>query len=156
MEEIKIRIANVKDWKEISELFEDLLKQHKDFGNFHKFNTDFKNKMGIFVKKEFKKRKTKFFVAEVNKKIVGFVVVYLLKKPGMYEHKYHGWVEGIVDKNHQRRGIGEKLTSEVIGWLKKRGIKRVELEVNLKNKKGINAWRKYGFKDYELILYKEI
>lgn len=155
MEKIKIRAAKAGDWKGISFLFGDLLKQHRNFGNFHEFHRDFDTRMETFVKKELKKKRTKFFVAEVENKIVGFVVTYLLKRPLMYKYEKYGWIEASIDKSYQRRGIGKKLTEEALRWVKSKKIKRVELEVNLRNEKGLKAWRKYGFKDYELIMYKE-
>ncbi|VVB79256.1 Mycothiol acetyltransferase [uncultured archaeon] len=151
-----IRTATKKDIPELTVLFTELLKQHQTYPNYPQLHKNLASRMNSFVKKEMAKSRTKFFIAEVDKKVIGFMIAYTLKRPAMYQSRRFGWIEGIVAKEYRRKGIGESLTKEALKWLKKKGVKRVELEVNVKNEKGINAWVKYGFKEYEMILYKSL
>ena len=56
----------------------------------------------------------------------------------------------------RRKGIGTKMFGEFIKWCKKKSVKRVRLVVDARNERALKFDRKLGFKDYSIILEKEL
>lgn len=84
-----------------------------------------------------------YWVAEMDKKIIGFI--------GIIDSKAGSpWIAWLgVKKSHQRKGYGKKLLEHVIAEAKKRGAKRLLVEGGTLPmfKKANNLYRKYGFED---------
>jgi GNAT superfamily N-acetyltransferase len=57
-----------------------------------------------------------------------------------------------IVKGYRKKGIGTKLIRAFIEWCKKEGYNHIEIEAFSANKKGIKFYRKFGFKDYSLLL----
>jgi GNAT superfamily N-acetyltransferase len=57
-----------------------------------------------------------------------------------------------IVKGYRKRGIGTKLIRAFLEWCKKEGCKHIEIEAFAANKKGIKFYRKFGFKNYSLLL----
>jgi ribosomal protein S18 acetylase RimI-like enzyme len=53
-----------------------------------------------------------------------------------------------VKENFRRKGIGKLLFEELLNWFRKRKVKFVEVEVDSRNKIGIEAYKKYGFFEF--------
>jgi ribosomal protein S18 acetylase RimI-like enzyme len=90
----------------------------------------------------------------------GIVVGYSLSEvqgqsPAMKQDKW-GYIDQMaVTESYRRRGVGEKMYTEIMAWFESKGIKRVELELTAKNSVSYSFWRKHGFKDYMHRLYLE-
>jgi ribosomal protein S18 acetylase RimI-like enzyme len=82
-------------------------------------------------------------VAEVESKIVGYI-----KFEGKHKEriKHKGEFSIGISKNYCGQGIGSFLLEEMLEWCKKIGITKVELKVAEENKRGIELYKKYGFK----------
>ncbi|MDQ1340303.1 MAG: [ribosomal protein S18]-alanine N-acetyltransferase [Campylobacterota bacterium] len=52
-----------------------------------------------------------------------------------------------IDKNHQRKGIGQKILQEIIYIVRENKINNIFLEVRIDNVNAINAYKKNGFKE---------
>ncbi len=84
-----------------------------------------------------------FFVAEFDKKIIG-TMGYSFYSRGRTRHRGDlGWM---VHPDFQGKGVGSKMMKFVLGFSKKRGFKRLEAEVAVKNKGSILLAKKFGFK----------
>lgn len=78
-----------------------------------------------------------FFVAEVDGKVVGYVIASSRK----------GEIVSIaVMPELRRRGIGRRLMKEAMGYLERKGVKRVELMVRIGNVGAIKFYEGLGFK----------
>lgn len=87
---------------------------------------------------EFKQKTRKYYVALDDKTPVGYI--------GIFDMVDDYNIIGIaVDKNYQRKGIGSKLLKEVIEEANKNKVATVSLEVDEKNEKAINFYKKMGF-----------
>lgn len=87
-------------------------------------------------------KKSIFFVAEVESKIVGFIAV-LGSNLKRNQHSAY-LVLGILEE-YQGQGIATKLFNQVFEWAKEVEISRLELTVIKGNKKAFNLYRKMGF-----------
>lgn len=81
-----------------------------------------------------------FLVAEYLGRVVGYVIATI-------EYNNLGHIISIaVKKEFRRRKIGTLLLYEVLKRLKKKGCKRVYLEVRVSNIPAIFLYKKFGFK----------
>ena len=79
-----------------------------------------------------------FIVAEIDKKIVGYMITCSLPDKG--------YVASIaIDPAYRHKGIGRVLANFTFKQLKARSIKVIELEVRISNKEGMNFWKRLGF-----------
>ena len=153
---MEIRKARIVDAPQLAKLQHELLSYHIRFDDSYKFKPDLEKQMtGIYKKIIYSKNK-KIFVAEIDGKLVGYVYGKIIRRPKIFCNAYIGWMEGTVTKKHRRKRIGETLTNELFKWYKKKHIDRVELATDCHNDLGLSAWRKFGFKDYQIRMKKEI
>lgn len=61
-----------------------------------------------------------------------------------------------ITETYRRRGIGEQVYAEILGWFQSKGIERVQLDVIIHNAAATSFWRKHGYKDFQKTLYKQI
>ena len=93
-------------------------------------------------------------VAELDRKIVGFIDYYVL--PSVWEK----WNEATINylfihKDYQGRGIGSKLLKEVIKQTDKMGIMELHVGTEKENKRAIRLYKKHGFLKEHLLLERE-
>lgn len=151
---MKIREANNKDAGVLKELFAESLKFEK------KFNADIDLEGGIkYFRKEFKKlrRDAKYFVAEEDGKIVGFIEGKIEKKSRFYKSRKIGAIYDLfVDEKYRNRGIGTELIKAFVYWLKTKKVRIVELDVSPENKTAIMLYKSIGFKESSVQMIKKI
>jgi len=96
--------------------------------------------------KLFDKEPMKFFVAEVNGKVVGTTMV---SKRGNT-----GYVNAVmVHSDFRRKGIATQLMKAAIDYVQKRRLARVILRVISTNNPAKNLYQKMGFKKFDNLLY---
>jgi ribosomal-protein-alanine N-acetyltransferase len=79
-----------------------------------------------------------FFVAEIDKEIVGYV--------GLYKMGNDGDITNIgISSLHRRKGIGYKLMSSVLDFAKRENMELITLEVRESNIPAIALYEKLGF-----------
>lgn len=87
---------------------------------------------------EFNQPTRKYFVAVKGSNLVGYV--------GVFNTLDDYNIIGIaVDENCQRQGVGYKLLQQIIEDAKLNQVKTISLEVDEKNEKAINFYKKNGF-----------
>lgn len=88
---------------------------------------------------------------EENKKIVA----YLLGEIVITVYQRSGKIEDIfVSQSYRRMGLAQKIIKEFVRVLKIKEINKIKLDVNLKNKKAINLYKKLGFKIIQYVMAK--
>jgi ribosomal-protein-alanine N-acetyltransferase len=83
--------------------------------------------------------KDTFLVAEVEKKIVGYIIGFCKNEVGIV-------VSIAVHPNFRRKGIGTKLWGELLKLFKNNNVKIARLEVRKSNSIAQNFYKKIGFK----------
>ncbi|BAT72062.1 ribosomal-protein-alanine N-acetyltransferase [Thermosulfidibacter takaii ABI70S6] len=87
---------------------------------------------------EFFKSFSKIIVAEIDGKVVGFVVLWIMS-PEAYLANI------AVDPDYQGKGIGSTLLREVVRICEEEMVSSLVLEVRVSNKSAINLYKKFGF-----------
>ncbi|MFZ3077028.1 MAG: GNAT family N-acetyltransferase [Candidatus Aenigmatarchaeota archaeon] len=151
---MKIREATEKDTDIIMGFW---IKSIKDAKNFDKdFNA---GKPAHLLKRIYSKyfKGCKYFLAEEDGKIVGFVAGKIEKKPGFYiEREICNLFQIFVEKEYRNKGIGTELIKTFIRWGKTKGARTIKLQVYGKNTNAIKAYRKIGFKELKIEMRKKI
>jgi GNAT superfamily N-acetyltransferase len=155
---VEIRKATLKDLSIIQDLNLMLFKkEYKEYDKSLNLNWT-KGKEGtIYFKKRITDKDSCALVAVVEGKIVGYRVGAILKPEAYRILPNYAEAENMfVLPEYRSKGIGTKLLKEFLKWCKAKGSKRVKLVVDSRNKKALDFDRRIGFKDYSIILEKEI
>ena len=94
-------------------------------------------------------KKTLFFVAEVDGKIVGFARCEG-SKLSRFAHKAEFGI--CISKEYWSCGIGKVLLENILMWADAVGIKKISLNVLQTNTKAIQLYKRYGFTEEGLLL----
>ncbi len=141
---MKIRKAKKKEINELAKLILALQKLHSRLDKHYRIKADavclkYINKE---LRKHFRKPKGKtILIAEENNKIIGYVEFGIEKRPFNILEKGAWMYEIYVDKKYRRKGIGIELFKEAAKRLKKKGIEKVDVGYDLRNKESINFWK---------------
>ncbi len=100
--------------------------------------------------KKLHSRNARFFVAEENNKIVGFIYGTISPAPDyLLKHKTTGFLDSaFVEQAYRKQGIGKQLVTTLLAWFASRNTAFIHLTVLAKNVQSVAAWRKMGFDDY--------
>jgi GNAT superfamily N-acetyltransferase len=85
-------------------------------------------------------------IVEMGGKPIGFGLIYLqsprTEPPGAFIH----WA--YLNEGQRRRGLGQALLDDLLGWARERGANRVELQFIDGNEIAQHFWAKMGFRSY--------
>jgi ribosomal protein S18 acetylase RimI-like enzyme len=139
MPSIIIRKAKLKEVGEISKLHKKLAEYHHRLDNFYSSKINSKR----YIRKVIKQ----ILVAELEGKIVGFIIFRIKKHPA-YSEKITHISDLYVDEKYRKLGIGKKLVEEIIKLSKSKKVKYITITVHCKNEIGLKFWKKLGFEEY--------
>ncbi len=151
--EIIIRKANQEDYQQVDEIFQDI-------NSFHaKIHPEIKEKFADehldknYFNDEIKDDKTTFLIAEVNKKVAGFLVG-ICKTTKEGENLIFFISKLAISKDFRGVGIGSKLMNNAEKTAKEKGCQRIELGVYENNLSAQEFYQHLGFKPQRVILQK--
>jgi GNAT superfamily N-acetyltransferase len=149
---IKIREANKKDLKQIKEMNWKFFNFYVDskFDNLMKKSEEARIWGRRFINRTFKNKKWKYFVAEDDNKLVGFINGKIDKCYPIYSVKKYAAIWLVyVEKPYRNKGIGKKLVKKFISWAKRNKIKYIETNVSTLNKISQEMLESLGFQEIE-------
>lgn len=151
----EIRKATVKDIPRIVELWEKFFSEHDRL--FTNANPIFKTKNNVdslykkFVAKLIRADNAAIFLAQVDDKLVGHLIVEITKLPPIYVHDKEAHVHEIyVEKDQRNKGIGSMLLRTANSWAKDKKIFSLGLTVNVRNKEAFSLYKEFGFNEHNL------
>lgn len=156
MEDFTIRQGNLSDAEEIRRLAKELLVFDHIYDQT--LDIDWMEDRGFeFLKKHFDSKSNIVFVAEANKKIVGYVIGGIILPESYRTVRVLVELEEIfVLDEYRSLNIGTKLMNEFIGWAKLQSAERICVLVSTYNKRGIEYYKRNGFADYNLLLERKL
>lgn len=104
---------------------------------------------------ETNKKKGKIFVAEDEGKIVGIICVWVEREIEM-DSDYLYVSDWIVLEEYRGKGLGKALIEQAQDYATSIGLKIIRLGVLINNELAKDVYYKLGFRDYSLILTKNI
>ncbi|MFA5029774.1 MAG: GNAT family N-acetyltransferase [Patescibacteria group bacterium] len=152
----KIKFATLKDFKDIQDLNHRLcLKEYAEFDQ----TIDKDYSLSDPSEKYFKKRIRSgcALVAVLENKVIGYLV------GGIVEAEEYRTISKLAEAENmfvlekfRSLGIGGKLFKEFIKWCRLKKAKRVRVVASAQNFRAIRFYRREGFKDYDLVLERNI
>jgi ribosomal protein S18 acetylase RimI-like enzyme len=139
-----IRKAKKEDIEDIISLEKESLKYHEKFDKC--FHTVSKKSLEIqkkYLTKDMRKPSRLILVAEIDKKVVGFIFGYIIK---MDKHKIGKVQEIIVTAKYRKVGIGRKLMKKLLNFFRKNGCAIAETVTFVGNTPGEKFYESAGFK----------
>jgi len=150
---IEIRKARKKDFKEMNKIndFEKILNKCSPLDKLDSSKTQ-----GYFRKFLYSKDKW-IYLAEEENELLGFILFNIEKRPSYWKVKKVGYVDFVFVKNLARRkGISKLLIKKAQEILKKNKMKYFYLLVQTDNLRAVEVWKKQGFKEFIVEMYKEL
>lgn len=151
---MKIREADKKDADVLKGLWIKSLKNEKRLNN----NIDLRSEIKDF-NKDFPKlfKKNKYFLAEEDGRIFGFVGGEVKIGSGFFKNKRIGVIHALfVEEKCRNKGIGARLIKTFVSWLKTKKAEIAELAVSSKNSPAIKLYESLGFNDFIITKRKVI
>lgn len=154
---IQIRQATQEDFKTIQEFAEKLNKfQNESYDKT--INPDFSFRAGgeKYLKRVIEKDGVVYLV-EDGDEVIGFALA-VIEPVGDFRNIDNFceidfmW----VDEDRRGQGIGKDLISNVEGWCKEKGVKRMRIVASAGNDGAIKLYRSSGFEDHDIGLEKDL
>ncbi len=144
-----VRKAGPDDIRELIPLLKLLFTIEEDFV----FNEDIHTK-GLSLLFQEPDDKAVVLVAESDGKIVGMVTAQITVSTAA--GGFSAWMEDlVVDRDYQGRGIGQKLTEEILVWCREKGCLRVQLLADKDNFPALEFYRKDSWEGSNMIPLKK-
>lgn len=156
MVDYKIERASLSHLDEVAELWEQLMKIHKELDALFFIDTESDKKS---IKKRLKDVSTSedslLLVLIVGQKVKGFVTAY---DNGIKYHNYNSKQlceigDIMIDKEFRSEGFGKLLIEGVKDWAREKGVHGIELNVFAKNVSGMDFFKSVGLKERFEALY---
>ena len=132
MEKLRLRGLEARDVTEISKILKAITEKRgtKDYQRA--------------VEEEVKRKDRVSFVAEIDGKVVGFIITYILY--GAFGLEKSAWI-GLfgVDPKYMGRGVGERMAQEVFDSLRKIDIKNIFSSVGWDSTDLLSFFKSLGF-----------
>lgn len=146
---VNIREAEKKDINPLIKLFMKIMDYHNkiDKGFYESSNgKKVEDKLKDDITSYLEDPDAKIVVAEIDKKIVGYMIGTFSHMPLYMTNKYMGMIaHAFILEKHRRQKIGQKMFNELKKWFKNNKVKCITLLVDVGNNIAIKAWEKYSF-----------
>ena len=132
MNKVKLRKLKAEDAKDIRRIYGAITQKtvERDFNRI--------------VKEQAQARDKASFVAEVDGKLVGYMISYILS--GGFGLKKSAWIAQLgVDPQYMGQGIGDRLAKEIFNFCKKKGIKDIYTSVRWDSTDLLSFFKTLGF-----------
>jgi len=96
-----------------------------------------------FIENINKNSQSALFIAEIEKNVVGYLIVQGNNMPSRVSHR--AYIVVGIHSDFRGRKIGTALFSHLDDWAKEKGIHRLELTVMANNAAGVALYEKKGF-----------
>ena len=154
-EKLTLRLANPGDLGEIMRLNLELCrKQHREFDPTLRLDwTSSKEGRKYFKKRISGKDSFVKVVESPQKKLVAYAIGVAFKRPiHRTKGKYVELESIFVEDRYAGGGLGSKLLEDFIDWGKENRTDHISLFVAAANNPAIKFYRKFGFKDYDMVM----
>ena len=144
---IEIRRAKKEDFEAICKDWQDLLRGHEETNKkVFALKTDALEIYKKYLRKIMQSQDSAVFVALVDGKMAGHILVHDKARPPVYEIDRVLHVRDLyVAPQFRKKGIGTKLLAASQKWGEERGLELLRLMVNLDNKPAIKTYESFGF-----------
>jgi len=152
-----VRVAARRDLDRIAELWTALSEHHAGLEPLFALRTGAGGEIRRLLDAQLRDPDTAIFVAEGGGGLRGFCTVRVDRAPPIHAEVERAEITDIaVVAAARRQGVGRRLVGAALGWLRVRGIQRVEVRVAVRNREGQGFWRALGFGDLMDVLHRPL
>ncbi|MGQ9583061.1 MAG: GNAT family N-acetyltransferase [Thermoplasmatota archaeon] len=102
-----------------------------------------------FVSSLVDSRRGLVLVAEVDGRPAGYCVAAIRRNIPVFRLRNYGLITDLyVDRRHRGRGLSSLMRTEVLRWLRRRGVAQLRLNVLIGNARAIAVYRRWGMVPY--------
>ncbi|MBI1960829.1 MAG: GNAT family N-acetyltransferase [Candidatus Liptonbacteria bacterium] len=107
-----------------------------------------------YIRQALRKRNFLTLLAYANGEPIGYALGYL-DEPELEDtilapvHRRYGYIAATyVRSGFRKSGVGRRMFDALIRWFRRRGVRHIELMVDTRNRRGIRAWKRLGFREF--------
>lgn len=139
-----VRLAEQQDISQLKEMMIKLLAHHEEFNSLYQIDLTHQNDIIQFFNDILVQKNIKVFIAEIESKLVGFIICSKHIRPNYFAIKSKGRIDSLyVNTDYRNQQIASKLVEEAISNLNDQPY--IELEFTAENKSAKGFWLKNGF-----------
>ena len=144
---IVIRRARPADFERIMPLAFALQEYEASIDEAVKVTPKTKEDLLKFLRKNFRRKDARFFMALEDGEVVGYISGWLSKANISVSGKSYGFIcDCYVREKYRGRGIGKLLNVELMKWFKEEEAEYVEVYTYVSNEAGKGFWESDGFR----------
>jgi len=155
MENIIIRPANIEDRDPLKDMYIHMYDILSSFGMPYRLNEEIIDDVLSLI---LKARTNKIFLAEMEGKLIGFVVVDIARLDRKLSYKPNNIMANIKDiyviPSLGRTGVGQRLLNTAENWAFENGASIIECNVLNNNEPALKFWNNNEYEIMGKILYK--
>ena len=157
-EKVKIRKAKTRDIPAVVEMAQEMWDMHVSMcPSFLRHTADAQKLMKNYCRRIINGKKSFILLAEVNRKIAGYLLAKEKAIPAVYKNHITGYVNDLyVKKQYRKKGIGKKLMKEAEKLLKKYKYSFYSLKVNTQNRGTHTFYKSLGMIDLNTEMVKKL
>ena len=160
-EKIVYRQAKFSDLDVITKMSKELYDFHQKYGWYENFKKNYKAILKRDISKTMKLKDSTVIVAEINGKIIGYVLVLMSPNPRepveIYVWKKEAEIVDLfVKEGYRDLGVGEKLFKAAQEFSKKHGAQVLSVISSVKNKRAHQFYLREGMDSYDTVFVKRL
>ncbi len=157
LKDLIIRQAKEEDIKDIMRLYgKTIWKVEQEFDNNLKNGFEQSKQLYEIMANDINDKSTVILVAELEKKVVGYISASIIPLDDAYIEKVATLHEIATEDKYQKLGIGKSLLNSCIKLLKDCNVGYIKLSTFKENSKARNFYEENGFQSYSINYRKKI
>jgi len=156
LRKVIIRVALPEDVVSISKLWLQFMEHNARFDSSFAVKSKIVGRFARELEQHLDDRNYRITVADVDKRLCGYCLSYISKKPYFFRLGKFGFIgELFVEESFRRHGIGAMLVDDAHGFFKRKKIQQVELLVAHGSQNTLRFWEKQGYSPLLHWMYKK-
>jgi ribosomal protein S18 acetylase RimI-like enzyme len=152
-----VRDATPEDLEAITLLWKDFIQYHGRIDSFYTIRQGGADNFGAFLSSLITSDEAAVKVAEDDGNIMGYIAGHIEEIPDIFALDRMGFItDTYIVQEARGRGLATGLLRALFDWYNSISIQYIGMRVLVHNQPGQGFWRKMGFQDYLLELYRSI
>ena len=141
----------------ILEVWKEFIDLHASLDPYYRRCEGCEAAMTDFIRRCMRDEDKLILVVKQGSEVIGYAIAEVITRPPCFvTSEYGSIVDLAVKEGHRRKGAGEALYTEVLQWMRAKGVKRFELKVSVGNEGAVAFWAKQGFKEHLRTMFLDL
>lgn len=153
----RVRRAGTRDLDRVAALWTEITHHHEGMDPIFRMRRDADAELARLLHALQRDPDAAIFVYDDAGDLPGLCIVRIDQAPPIMQEDERAEITDLgVRPDARRRGIASALLHAALGWVRERGVARVEIQVAKANREGQAFWRAHGFGDLMDVLHKRL